>query len=102
MKNLNIFAIVFSFFLAGCVISHSPSANVVNLDDIDFSSIETMKRGKDCTYNVLFIPLGSPTLFDATKDARIRKVRYIEKSFSGFPLVFLPILSKDCVVVYGE
>ena len=103
MKILSIFVIVFSLFLSGCVTSYSPSTNVVDLDNIDFADVEMMKRGKSCSSYILFMgPLGSNRLFDATKDARIKKVKYVEKSFSAFPLVFLPIFSRSCIIAYGE
>ena len=102
MKVLSVFAIVFGLLISGCVTSNSPSVNSVDLANVDFSYIETMKKGKSCSKNIFFIPIGSDQLLDATKDARIRHVKYVEKSFSGFPLLFLPIFSKSCVIAYGE
>lgn len=87
-----------------CVSKSSPSFNSANLDNLDFSDIETMKKGKACSARFLGLvgPLGSRTLLDATKDARIRKVKYVETSRSGFPLLLVPVVYKSCITAYGE
>ena len=89
--------------LSACGTTYSPAANVVNLDNIDFSDVETLKVGKSCSTRILvFGPMGGHRLFDATKDGRIRKVKYVETSYSAFPLPLVPLIDRKCTIAYGE
>lgn len=105
MKRLSLlFALAAMMFGSAACTTTSPASNVAPLDSIDFSDIETMKKGESCSMFVLgfFGPLGDTNLKNATKDARIRKVRYIEKTHSGFPMLTMPLVYKRCIVAYGE
>ena len=96
------FLVASVLLLSACGTTYSPASNVANLDNIDFSDVETLKKGKDCGYMVLGFPVGDARLFDATKNRRIKKVKYVENSFKAFPLPILPVIYKHCVIAYGE
>ncbi|RHX84433.1 TRL domain-containing protein [Leptospira stimsonii] len=62
-----------------------------------------LKRGTSCnTYSVfsaLFYAGGEGSIAEAMKEAQITKVAVVDKSSEGF-LGY--VLSKECVIVYGE
>jgi len=103
-KILVLFALAMTLFGNVACTTVSPAVNVATLDSIDFSDVETMKKGESCSVYVLglFGPLGDSNLKDATKEARIRKVRYVEKTRGGFPMLTMPLIYKSCIVAYGE
>ena len=89
--------------LSACSNTYTPNSNVTNLSDVDFDNIKSLRKGTDCGYNILFVgPIGNATLIDATRDGRINRVKYVEKNFSGFPFTYVPLVSKQCIIVYGE
>ena len=79
----------------GCSTFHHNTSNMVNATNVNFSE---MKKGTNCKYFALgLIPLTNDDIDVAAKQAKIKKLKFVEYS-AGYYVLF----SKRCVVVYGE
>ncbi len=71
----------------------------VLVKDISFQDLQSMKQGKSCTYNFLYvIPMfGDGSIITAANKGKIDRVKLIGQSgFWTFPF------NQNCTVVYGD
>ncbi|MBU6338376.1 MAG: hypothetical protein KGQ36_00160 [Rickettsiales bacterium] len=103
MKYLLI--LLLSLGLASC--SHKDLAKTlryadnkpVGVENIRFQELQTMKNGRACSYNLLYIlPIfGNSSIITAAENGKVNNVRLIgETGFWTFPF------SQVCTVVYGN
>jgi len=97
MKIGILFALVTLSF-AGCTAISTPVLNQVNLSESDFSKVDSMKRGEDCSSYVLFFgPFGSQSLRTAVRNGKISHVKAVDEEVSTYV-----VYSKSCIIAYGE
>lgn len=100
MRKISVL-IVFVVFLgvtAGCSLQRSPVLNTADLSRFDFSNSASLKESQACaTYVFGLGPFGNPSVMDAIRDGGIKTVKVVDYR-QGWYL----IVSKDCVVVYGD
>ena len=85
-------------FASGCAYQRSPVMNMADLSRFDFSNASSLKESRACaTYVFGLGPFGNPSVMDAIKDGGIKTVKVVDYR-QGWYL----IVSKDCVVVYGD
>jgi hypothetical protein len=100
MRKIAVLMVVAVFMLvtAGCSLQRSPVLNVADLSKFDFSNASSLKESQACaTYVFGLGPFGNPSVMDAIKDGGIKTVKVVDYR-QGWYL----IISKDCVVVYGD
>ena len=71
----------------------------VGVENIKFKDLQTMKHGKACGYNLLYIlpVFGNTSIITAAENGEVNNVKLIgETGFWTFPF------SKSCTVVYGN
>ena len=71
----------------------------VGVENIRFQELQTMKHGKACGYNFLYIlPIfGNSSILTAAEDGEVNNIKLIgETGFWTFPF------SQNCTVVYGD
>lgn len=71
----------------------------VGVENIKFQKLQTMKHGKACGYNFLYIlpVFGNSSIITAAENGEVDNVKLIgETGFWTFPF------SKTCTVVYGD
>lgn len=96
-------AILTVAFLAGlgggCTTIYPTNAvNTNSLESLDFSRVQTMKRGESCARTILgFISDGSASIADAARAAGIRTVELVE-----YRHTLNPLFAKQCTIVYGR
>jgi len=104
MKIRNLLALFLSVSISSCSYQdlsktlHYSDNTPVAMNDIKFQDLQTMKQGKACVYNLLYIlpVIGNNSIMAAAKDGLIDNVRLIGKTgYWAFPF------SKTCTVVYG-
>lgn len=84
--------------LSACSMQSTPFINSTDVRDVDFSTIGSMREGRDCAYWILFFgPFGNNSLIEAVKNGGIRKVEVVDKSVHAYPFV-----AKECIRVYGR
>ncbi len=94
MKKLAVLVISCLMFV-GCTAFNHNVTNRIDATNVDFT---TMRKGTDCKYYALgIIPLTNNDIDIAAKKANIRRLRYVENSFSYYVL-----FGKSCVIVYGN
>jgi len=87
-----------ALFLAACAYGRTPVINTANIDQIDFSQIDSMKRGRDCSWGVLFLgPFGTQKVTNAVRRAGISKVEVVDYDIRSWIL-----FARSCVEVYGR
>jgi hypothetical protein len=100
MKKLIAFMVIagFSMGFAGCALQSSPVLNNTDLSRFDFSDAASLKESTVCATYILGLgPIGSTSVMDAIKNGGIKTVKVVDYKHGWYLLV-----SKDCVVVYGE
>ena len=99
MKKLIVFMLFAGFIVfAGCAVQMSPVLNNTDLSRFDFSNASSLKEGIACATYVLGLgPFGSTSVMDAIKAGNITTVKVVDYKQGWYLLV-----SKHCVVVYGE
>lgn len=101
MSILKISIVLMSVILASCTVRTTPVANT-NFSEVDFTQLRSFEKGKSCKRFLLGIvplPIGQPSLINAAKDAKLRKVEVVDYEY-GFSLLPLPTYKK-CLVAYG-
>lgn len=85
--------------LSACVVQRTPVMNYVDVSDVDWTQVTSMRSGQDCSWYFLgALPLsGSASMVQAVSRAGISKLHVADYKTSSFLLV-----SKRCIVVYGE
>lgn len=85
--------------LSGCSISRTPLVNTTDIRNVDFSKVDQMKKGSDCSTTFLFIlgPFGEQKITKAAKDAKISKVEVVDYDVTNYIL-----FQRMCVEVYGN
>lgn len=71
----------------------------VGVENIRFQELQTMKHGKACGYNFLYVlpVFGNSSLITAAENGEVNNVKLIgETGFWTFPF------SRTCTVVYGN
>jgi hypothetical protein len=71
----------------------------VGVENIRFQELQTMKHGKSCSYDFLYVlpVFGNSSVITAAENGEVNNVKLIgETGFWTFPF------SKVCTVVYGE
>lgn len=95
MKKLSLVVVCLALFGIGCTTVNHNVTNKIDATNVNFT---TMQKGEDCKYFALgVLPLTNKDIDVAAKKANIKKLKYVEHSFSYYVLY-----SKSCVVVYGE
>jgi hypothetical protein len=100
MKKLIGFMLLVGFIIvsAGCSLQMSPVLNNTDLSRFDFSNASSLKEGASCATYVLGLgPFGNTSVMEAIKAGGITTVKVVDYKHGWYLLV-----SKDCVVVYGE
>lgn len=100
MKKLIIILLLVSYSIvfAGCSLQSSQVLNNTDLSRFDFSDASSLKEGSACATYVLGLgPFGSTSVMDAIKAGNITTVKVVDYKQGWYLLV-----SKHCVVVYGE
>lgn len=94
MKKLIILSLV---LLGGCV--STPVINQADLQSVNFAELLDQKSNKSCQSLLFgFIPIETEaSVAKAAWEAGIEKVSYVETSHT----YMLPIMSENCVIVYG-
>lgn len=84
---------------SACSVRMVPAVNSVDTTSVDFSDTSAMRKGMSCQDFVFgFIPVGDEmSLFDAVKDARIRRVAAVEYDVTSYV-----VFAERCLVVYGD
>lgn len=88
-------------FCAGCTITQSHVSNNTDLTAVDFEELLNQKSGQSC--NTVFFGIfpasgDYASVAKAALDAEIKKVSYVET----YKTYLFPIMSSECVVVFGE
>lgn len=88
--------LVILLLISGCGLSKSPALNMVDVSSVDFSNMESLKKGSDCAYYLLgFIgPFGDIQLTEAIEDGRISHVTAVDYQ-GGYYILF----GKSCINV---
>lgn len=96
MKKLLILPLAFG--LTACV--STPVINQADLQNVNFAELLEQKSNKSCQSLLFgFIPIQTEaSVAKAAWEAGIEKVSYVETSRT----YVLPIMSENCVIVYGE
>ena len=95
MKKI-LLTIAATLAITGCSVTSHNSANVSNLDNVDFT--KDFKTGEACETRVLvFGPFGDASVVKAAKSAEIKNVEVVEYKRTGY--VFF---AKRCAIVHGE
>ena len=84
----------------GCTGLITPAITTYPVDQaMDFSQLQTMKRGESCSTTILgiFGPNGDATVASAARGAGITQVRYVDNRIRNYLLWY-----RFCVVAYGE
>jgi len=101
MRRVGSLIILFVTFAltTGCATLNPGNAvNSSNIQSVDFSKIEGMKRGEACTTVVLgLFSDGSSLISDAAKAGGIKTVELVEYKVSNNP-----IFSKRCTIAFGR
>lgn len=98
MKKI-IFSLIIVLGLTGCSYDRSPLLNTTDLNKVDFSTINSMKRGESCSSRILFFigPFGSQEIVKAATSAKISKVEFVDYKTTSYV-----VYTKSCVIVYGK
>lgn len=101
-KTLLASAAIVGLLFTGCSLKTSHVGSTVNIENINMKHVSTLKQGKACRDQFLFLQLGSgdATALEAAKDGEIEKVKYQEFSNYFFLMPFL--YNTQCLTVYGE
>jgi hypothetical protein len=84
----------------GCTGLITPAATTYPVNqEMDFSQLQTMKRGESCSTMILgiFGPNGDATVASAARVGGISRVRYVDNRIRNYLLWY-----RFCVVAYGE
>ena len=97
--GLIVMCVLMAGLLTGCATLNPGNAmNTSNIQSVDFSKIEGMKRGEACTTIILGIfSDGSSMVTDAAKAGGIKTVELVEYRMSANPL-----FAKRCTIVFGR
>lgn len=76
----------------------TPSTNAI----VD-NSVAATKNGQSCVKNILgLVAWGDSSVEEAKRLGGISKVSYIDREFTNFNLIYIPIYAKGCTVVKGN
>jgi hypothetical protein len=98
-KHIVLLLMVGAFaILTGCSLQRSQVLNNTDLSRFDFSDASSLKESTVCATYVLGLgPFGNASVMDAIKNGGIKTVKVVDYKYGWYLLV-----SKNCVVVYGE
>jgi len=84
--------------ISGCALQSSQVLNNTDLSRFDFSDAASLKEGSACATYVLGLgPFGNVSVMEAIKAGGIKTVKVVD-----YKHTWLLLVSKDCVVVYGN
>lgn len=96
---MNKFALLLALASTGCAFRTTPVLNTVDVSAVDWTNVDTMKRGQGCaTFLFGFIPVGgSASMVNAVKDANVTKVNAVATNYKNYI-----VIAQSCVEVWGE
>lgn len=83
----------------GCMTKYSPIVNTVDIGDVDWTNVKSMKRADGCRTMLFGVyPVGgSASVVNAIEKAKIAKVNAVDYRVKNFI-----VYTQSCVTVYGE
>lgn len=67
------------------------------------NSVNVTKKGTACVTNVLGLAaFGDSSIETAKKEGDLKNVAYVDRSYDGFLLLYIPVFQKGCTIVKGN
>jgi len=100
MQKFVLLLISVSFLASGCSTKVTRYQQSIDGNAMDFSKVDTMKKGKACLGTRVFdfvIGGNNNSASAAAKNGDISIIKHVEQEF-----IISPFGSKNCTIVYGE
>lgn len=67
------------------------------------NSISAAKQGEGCVTNILgLFAFGDSSIDTAKQEGNVRNISYVDRTYSSFGLIYIPIFQRGCTVVRGS
>ena len=67
------------------------------------NSVNVTKKWTACVTNVLCLDaFGDSSIETAKKEGDLKNVAYVDRSYDGFLLLYIPVFQKGCTIVKGN